>query len=172
MKSKHVFLNIAVLCFLIFARFSPPLYGDDQKTNNSASVTNEILAVFNQQVAAWNAGDLEAFMETYWKSEKLTFSGGGKTTRGWQATLDRYKKSYSSKALMGKLTFTDFEVTPLGNSSALALGRWHLQRAKDSPEGNFSVVLKKFDGKWKIIHDHSSTLEDEETEQTDSEKGE
>ncbi len=73
---------------------------------------------------------------------------------------------------MGKLTFTDFEVTPLGNSSALALGRWHLQRAKDSPEGNFSVVLKKFDGKWRIIHDRSSTLEDEETEQIDSEKGE
>lgn len=172
MKSKHVFLNITVLCFLIFARFSAPANSDDQKATNSASLTNEILAVFNQQVAAWNAGDLEAFMETYWKSEKLTFSGGGKTTRGWQATLDRYKKSYSSKALMGKLTFTDFEVTPLGNSSALALGRWHLQRAKDSPEGNFSVVLKKFDGKWKIIHDHSSTLENKDAEQTDSEKRE
>ena len=172
MKSKHFFLNTTVLCFLIFTRFSLPVSGDDQKNTHSKPVTNEILAVFNHQVAAWNAGDLEGFMETYWKSEKLTFSGGGKTTRGWQATLDRYKKSYSSKALMGKLTFTDFEVTPLGNSSALALGRWHLQRAKDSPEGNFSVVLKKFDGQWKIIHDHSSTLEDNATEQTDSEKQE
>lgn len=162
MHSKKTFFLLAVLCSLIF---SPVVQGDeDEKDLATQSVTKEILAVFNRQVAAWNAGDLEEFMQTYWKSETLTFSGGGKTTRGWQATLDRYKKSYSSKELMGKLTFTDFEVTSLGQSSALALGRWHLERKKDSPEGNFSVVLQKFNGKWKIIHDHSSTLEEKSDE--------
>ena len=163
MDSKKTFFLLAVLCSL---SFSPVVQGDEEGKNSvTKSVTKEILAVFNRQVAAWNAGDLEGFMQTYWKSEKLTFSGGGKTTRGWQATLDRYKKSYSSKELMGKLTFSDFEVTTLGPTSALALGRWHLEREKDSPEGNFSVILKKLDGKWKIIHDHSSTLEEKDTDE-------
>ncbi len=129
---------------------------DDSKTQKV------ILEVFKKQVQAWNDGSLERFMETYWNSPDLTFSGGGKTTRGWKETLARYKKSYSSKELMGHLTFSKFEVTVLGDKSALALGRWHLKRTKDELEGNFSVVLKKFDGKWLIIHDHSSTLEKED----------
>ena len=27
--------------------------------------------------------------------------------------------------------------------------------------GNFSLVMRKLEGKWKIIHDHSSTLDEE-----------
>ncbi len=108
-------------------------------------------------------------METYWKSEKLTFSGGGKTTRGWQATLDQYKKSYP-KGGMGALTFDGLEVTMLSDDddAALVLGKWHLiLPPKDGgdedvkKDGNFSLVLRKMDGKWKIIHDHSSTLKPE-----------
>lgn len=131
---------------------------DDQQKED---LQDEILHVFSQQVAAWNEGNLEKFMATYWKSKELTFSAGGKTTRGWQATLDRYKKSYSTKDLMGKLTFTHFEVTKIGSEGALALGRWHLKRKTDDREGNFSVVLKKINGQWLIIHDHSSNLEKE-----------
>lgn len=121
-----------------------------------------ILQLFEKQVGAWNEGDLEKFMSTYWKSPELTFSAGGTTTRGWQQTLDRYKKSYSTKALMGHLTFSKFEVIVLGEHSALALGNWKLKQEKDVLQGNFSVVLKKMDGKWLIIHDHSSSLEEKE----------
>ena len=121
-----------------------------------------ILSTFQKQVKAWNEGDLEKFMETYWKSPDLTFSAGGKTTRGWQATLDRYKKSYTTREKMGKLTFTEFELTFLGNTGALALGRWHLKLKDGDREGNFSVVLRKIKGQWLIIHDHSSSLEKED----------
>ncbi len=150
---------------LIFALAIGAPYGIQEKVASKKQDSEKqdtkaiILALFNKQVKAWNDGDLEKFMETYWKSPNLTFSGGGKTTRGWQQTLDRYKKSYSTKELMGHLTFSDFEVIVLGPKSALALGKWKLKREKDVPQGNFSVVLKKIDGSWLIIHDHSSTLE-------------
>lgn len=121
-----------------------------------------ILSTFEKQVKAWNDGDLEKFMDTYWRSPNLTFSAGGRTTRGWQATLDRYKKSYSTPEKMGKLTFTEFEITLLGDSSGLALGRWHLKRKEGNLEGNFSVVFRKIEGRWLIIHDHSSSLEKKE----------
>lgn len=115
--------------------------------------------IFDQQAKAWNRGDLKQFMESYWKSPELTFSGGGKTTRGWQETLKRYQKSYSTREKMGHLTFSDLEITILGPNAALVLGRWHLKREADEPEGNFSVVFRRIGGKWLIIHDHSSTLE-------------
>ncbi len=120
----------------------------------------QIKQLMTAQVAAWNRGDLEGFMDTYWKSEKLTFSAGGNTTRGWQATWDRYRRRYPDKKTMGQLTFSDLEFTQLGPAAALVLGKWKLKREQDTPHGNFSVVMQKLDGKWVIIHDHSSSLEE------------
>ncbi len=93
----------------------------------------------------------------------MTFSSGGQTTRGWQATCDRYKQKYDTPEKMGKLSFKGLEFHRLSENSAYALGRWHLQRADDELEGNFSLVLKHFEDGWKIVHDHSS-LEPQENE--------
>ncbi|MDA7977985.1 MAG: nuclear transport factor 2 family protein [Pirellulales bacterium] len=120
--------------------------------------TEQIKSVLFKQQAAWNNGDIDAFMESYWKSEKLTFSSGGETTRGWQATIDRYKMKYNSRDLMGQLTFSELEVTMLAGDAALALGRWKLER--DEPAGgNFSLIFRRLNGVWLIIHDHTSTEE-------------
>ena len=120
-----------------------------------------ITKVLAKQVYCWNREDIDGFMETYWKSDDLTFSSGGKTIRGWQATLDRYKKSYPAGA-MGKLHFEGLEVDLLSSQVALVLGRWYLDDKGQKKEGNFSLVFKKIDGDWKIVHDHSSSLDKEE----------
>jgi beta-aspartyl-peptidase (threonine type) len=118
----------------------------------------QIVTVIELQQAAWNAGDIDAFMDSYLKTDELTFSSGGQTTRGWQATIDRYKARYNSRELMGTLSFSDLEVTMLGDEAALVLGRWKLER--DEPiGGNFSLVFRKIDGAWVIIHDHTSSSE-------------
>ena len=122
---------------------------------------------------AWNEGDLKKFMQMYWKSDKLTFSSSGKTTHGWQPTLDNYKKSYSPPKEMGKLHFDELKIMMIESKSALVLGNWHLKMKDDTKlDGNFSLVVKQFDDGWKIIHDHSSTLkkDDEEGESKDEEK--
>ncbi len=131
----------------------------DEKTSDAKSTSNlatELKSVVQKQAESWNRGDIPAFMEAYWKSERLTFSSGGKTTRGWEATRDRYLKNYPDKKTMGTLKFTELEVQSLDENAALMLGRWHLTR--DEPVGgNFSLVWKKIDGKWVIVHDHSSS---------------
>lgn len=119
-----------------------------------------ITKLLSDQTAAWNAGDLARFMQTYWNSEQLTFSSGGKTTRGWQATLDQYRKNYAPPKEMGKLSFDGLEIVALESESALVLGNWHLLLANDQhKDGNFSLVMRKLSGQWQIIHDHSSKLE-------------
>jgi len=115
-----------------------------------------IRAVLDAQVAAWNRGDIEAFMDGYERSEKTVFVGGDNVTRGWQTVLDRYKRNYDTREKMGTLSFADMEITPLGNDAALVLMRWHLQRAKDEPHGRSTLIMRRTNQGWKIVHDHSS----------------
>ena len=115
-----------------------------------------IRKVMDDQAAAWNKGDIDGFMAGYWKSEKLTFISGTDVTRGWQPTLDRYKKGYDSRAKMGVLTFSDLEFTILGKDAAVVLGSWSLARDADNPHGKFTLTFRKFKEGWRIIMDHTS----------------
>jgi ketosteroid isomerase-like protein len=115
--------------------------------------------VLTDQAAAWNRGDLEAFMDGYWRSPDLVFTSGGRVQRGWQTTLDRYVASYgSSPETMGRLTFSDLEIHPLGGGAAWALGRWGLEfEGGESPGGIFTLVFREIEGRWLIVHDHTSS---------------
>jgi beta-aspartyl-peptidase (threonine type) len=124
---------------------------------SGSAAEKAVRGVLDAQVTAWNKGDLEGFMEGYWHSPKLSFSSGADVTRGWDATLERYKKRYQSEgAEMGKLTFSDLEVEALGPDAALIRGRWQLVRTKDKPGGVFTLIFRKFPEGWRIIHDHTS----------------
>jgi beta-aspartyl-peptidase (threonine type) len=98
-------------------------------------------------------------MDAYWRSEHLTFSSGGNVTRAWDKTLDRYRQRYGDKESMGSLTFSELEVTELGGEAALMLGRWQLLVRGEKMGGNFTLVWRKIEGEWKIIHDHTSSSE-------------
>jgi uncharacterized protein len=127
----------------------------DGKVNADSPLAIELKSILEKQAASWNRGDIPAFMDAYWRSEKLTFSSGGKTTRGWEATRDQYLKNYPDKQTMGTLKFSELEVQMLDDQAALMLGRWHLTR-EQPVGGNFSLVWQKIAGKWVIVHDHSS----------------
>jgi ketosteroid isomerase-like protein len=122
----------------------------------NSRIESDIRAVMNDQVAAWNRGDIEGFMSGYWRSDKLTFVSGSNVTRGWQPTLDRYKKNYDSRAKMGTLAFSDLEITVLSKDAAVVLGSWSLARDKDNPHGKFTLVFRKFKDGWRIVQDHTS----------------
>lgn len=120
-----------------------------------AAHASDAATVLYQQAAAWNAGDIEEFMEGYWRSPNLTFSAGGKITRGWEPTLEHFRTAYPDRATMGNLTFSDLEVTQLCPDAALVLGRWRLEGAKPA-SGAFSLTMRHIDGRWVIVHDHTS----------------
>src|SRR5882672_1621913 len=120
-------------------------------------ITTAVRAVLDAQREAWNRGDIAGYMDGYARSTDTVFVSGDNVTRGWQTVLDRYKKNYDSREKMGTLTFSDLEITPLGNDAAIVLGRWHLQRAKDEPHGRFTLIFRRTKQGWKIIHDHTSS---------------
>ncbi|MGL6072858.1 MAG: YybH family protein [Fimbriiglobus sp.] len=115
--------------------------------------------VLQDQSRAWNSGNIEGFMEFYWRDEALEFRSGATLTRGFDATLARYKARYQSPgAEMGKLEFTDLVVTPVG-SEAIVTGAWKLTREKDQPHGLFTLRFRQFDVGWRIVSDHTSSAE-------------
>ncbi len=121
------------------------------------SAEQQIRSVLANQQQAWNNGDIDGFMQGYWKSDKLRFASGNKFRHGWQATLDNYKKSYPDKATMGQLKFTLIDIDVVSNDVALVFGRWHLTRDKDQPQGLFTLVFERKGQQWLVTRDHTSS---------------
>lgn len=115
-----------------------------------------IRAVIEQQKQAWNRGDIETFMQGYHRSPDLLFTSGGKIRRGFDETLARYQEKYVAGGVMGHLEFSEVELQPVGAVGAVALGRWKLTETPEAGEGVFTLVLTKVDGRWGIVHDHTS----------------
>lgn len=124
---------------------------------DSAAVAAEITAAMQQQVAAWNAGDVRGFMDLYRRTRQTTFLSGGVVRQGWQETYAAYERSYPDRAAMGTLTFSDLVVRPLSPSAALVWGRWRLAREADTPGGLFTLLFERHGGAWRIVHDHTSS---------------
>ena len=113
--------------------------------------------VIEHQQTSWNKGDINGFMQGYWKSDSLLFVGSIAPTYGWQTTLDHYKNKYPDQATMGRLSFTILKVELLDKTNAFVLGAWRLKRDKDEPEGYFTLWFKKIKGEWKIVVDKTMT---------------
>lgn len=122
----------------------------------SFSQKKEILKVMTEQQTAWNNGNIDGYMQGYWKNDSLLFIGSKGPTYGWQKTLDNYKKSYPNKEKMGILEFSDVQVKMLGKKHAYVFGKWKLVRTNDSPNGIYTLIFEKFKDGWKIISDHTN----------------
>ncbi len=161
MNHKHNFAVLLALLALALmaagckreshAGMNEPAIKDEKKIDTA------VRAVMDAQVAAWNRGDIDAFMEGYAKSSDTLFLSGDTLTRGWQTVLDRYKTNYNSREKMGTLEFTDLEVKPINDSTAVVIGRWKLTRAGDTPHGRFSLIFRQTPDGWRITHDHTSS---------------
>ncbi|MCW5911835.1 MAG: DUF4440 domain-containing protein [Cyclobacteriaceae bacterium] len=115
----------------------------------------KIREVLARQQDAWNAGDLDLFMEGYWKSDSLQFIGSS-IRYGWQQTLDNYKKNYATRELMGRLQFDIWQIVPLASDAYLLTGKYTLFRESDQPSGPFTLIFKKKNNEWVIVYDHTS----------------
>ena len=156
-KSRISLILLALLAGVGLAGVTSPVSlsaaGEPNEPDQAA-----IQKLMEAQQAAWNHGDIDAFMTAYWRSPDVTFSGTSGIVRGWDAVLARYKSSYADREAMGQLQFSGLEYRFLGPDAALLLGHWHLTRAKGDVGGVFSLVWQRFPEGWRIIHDHTSAV--------------
>ncbi len=141
MKKIYGFLIIVFISAHVYAQSS-----DEQMIKDAMA----------EQLSAWNTGDIDRFMETYWHNDSLMFIGKSGPTYGWEKTKANYKKGYPDTAAMGKL---DFEIINMKRLSVMyysVVGKWHLKRSIGDVGGAFTLLFKKIKKKWVIVQDHSS----------------
>jgi len=141
--------KLSVLLAALVGCATPDLAGDRR----------EILGVLTDQAAAWNRGDLTAFLEGYWRSDRCVFAGGDKVHRGFEAMARRYREAYPTKEKMGRLSFSSLTFEQLEADHAVVTGAWELEiaGAEKRPGGVFTLIWRRFDEGWKIVHDHTSS---------------
>ena len=136
-----------MFCLLLCVSFS--VHAQD---SGAASIRQMLAA----QTRSWNSGDLDAFMQPYWKSDSLMFIGKNGVVWGWQPTLDNYKKGYPNKDAMGQLSFDIIEVKKLSADYYHVVGKWMLKRTIGDVSGHYTLLVRNIGGQWKIVSDHSS----------------
>ncbi|HCW08397.1 MAG TPA: DUF4440 domain-containing protein [Cytophagales bacterium] len=141
--------NSILFALLIFV--SSLSYAQSATPKDKAAIQK----VLDEQVKAWNEANIDEFMKGYWKSDSILFIGK-KITKGWDSTLARYKKSYPNPKAMGKLRFEILKMDFTSTQSCLVTGKFFLTRENDNPQGIFTLLFKKKNGKWLIMYDHTS----------------
>lgn len=140
---------------LLVACALTPAVADDAKPAKDAG--EAVRKVLDDQVAAWNKGDLDGFMTGYWDSPDLFFISGGKSLKGFKALKERYETNYRGEGKeMGKLKFSELHVEPLSPTAAFVRGKWEVTTAKETVGGWYTLVFRETGGGWKITHDHTS----------------
>ena len=155
---KDLWKTALLLAVVAWSLGSPAQQPQPKAEPAEAADVATIRALLEAQTSAWNRGDLEGYMQGYWRSGELTFFSGASRTAGWEKTLQRYKRAYKSGGRqMGRLSYREIKVELLGADAAFVRGKWQLKmREGASPQGVFTLVLKRFPEGWKIVHDHSS----------------
>lgn len=141
-----VIISVLPACCLI-DRCTDDRCGEEERT--------EIGSAMAEQVESWNSGDLAGFMKYYWRSEDMTFHGGKKRLQGWGELNSMYVETYSGEQ-RGILEFSGLEITVLSNESAYVLGDWKVELPDTVKQGKFTLIWRRLDEGWRIVHDHSS----------------
>lgn len=127
--------------------------------NAAADPTADIQDMLGRSAAAWNRGDLAGFMDDYVRDSLTSFVSGRGVVYGWQTLHDRYYASYfAAGKSRDSLAFEQVRARPLGPDAALATARFALHRGDSVvASGPFTLVLRRDDGRWRIVHDHTSS---------------
>lgn len=118
-------------------------------TRLQLDVTKVLLA----QERAWNNGDLDGYLSFY-KDAPDTQAVLGSFARGRDAIRNAFRLNFPSREAMGTLEQTEIEVRPLGETFALATGRYHLSRSRKGggdADGTFTEVFEKTTSGWLIV---------------------
>lgn len=116
----------------------------------------EISETIEKQRLAWNQGDIEGFMQTYWNNDSLMFIGKSGITYGWKQTLANYKKGYPDTVAMGQLDFKLIQFERLTKRCYLVTGKWYLKRSIGDAGGHFTLLMRRLGKTWVIVKDHTS----------------
>jgi uncharacterized protein (TIGR02246 family) len=126
-----------------------------------SAVRTELQTMLARAAVSWNRGDLDAFMSDYLPRDSTTYVGGRGLVRGPAAIRNSYARLFTGEVVRDSLSFTILDVDPVAPDVANLIARYILARrvgGRDSvtASGPTSLLVRRVEGRWRIVHDHSS----------------
>jgi|ERR1700751_5093663 ketosteroid isomerase-like protein len=156
-------LATSAICFaqdaaspLISERTDGPIRADDPC---AIQAHNEIQKLILTAIDRWNAHDIDGYMEGVWKSKDFVMIIDAQEIRGWAEALAAYKRGYSDPSTMGTVVCEGLESQLVTPEVAFVVMRWTAYLKGGKILGTSTMVIRKFEEGWKVISDHSTTLE-------------
>jgi uncharacterized protein (TIGR02246 family) len=147
-----------VLCLVAC---TPAVGGYRASDAERAERHGEIVAMLVRAAASWNRGDLDAFVDDYLPGDTTTYIGARGVLRGSAAIRAAYAPRFAPGGVRDSLSFELVDVDPIAPDVLNVIATYVLSRhvgGRDSvtARGPTSLVMRRVDGRWRIVHDHSS----------------
>jgi uncharacterized protein (TIGR02246 family) len=117
--------------------------------------------MLRRSAADWNRGDLDGFVSDYLPGDSTTYIGSRGLVRGPAAIRTSYARLFTGEVQRDSLSFVILDVDPVASNAANLIAQYVLTRrvgGRDSvtARGPTSLLVRRVDGRWRIVHDHSS----------------
>lgn len=122
-----------------------------------AAPRDEAMRALEEQMAAWNRGDLESALGAYWDSPEMLWVNKGGVERGFRPFAEAMRKDHASNpAAMGRYDGTILEARDLAPDTALIVVRWSITSAGKKMGGVSTQIWRPVDGRWRAVFEHAS----------------
>ncbi|MCG8511184.1 MAG: nuclear transport factor 2 family protein [Rhodospirillales bacterium] len=150
-----MFASFLAVFSIVGCQQLPDSRGGEGDAMADAAIRKQIVDTLQTQARAWTDNDLDGFMIGFHRSPDLCFAHPKGITLGYETVRGWYSQSIENS----DLRFTDLDVTVLSPDAAVVFGQFH-NTMKDGnyATGLFTLLMRKIDGRWVVVHDHSSDL--------------
>lgn len=151
-KISIIALVLAVLAVVIGFNF----YGDVSAQSNEVKAVTDVL---NKEAQAVEKGDLAALDKLWANTEDVTVFESGHANYGWNDYRNNHLAPELKEFKNTKYSFSDLKVKVDGKT-AWATFKYSISAEMEGRNiqsgGLATAVLEKRDGRWQIVHWHSS----------------
>jgi uncharacterized protein (TIGR02246 family) len=142
---------------LLFCALACAGHGPAWRVAQDTPIRAQIEAMMNRSARAWNRGDLDAFMSDYRPGSRTTYVGRRGVVRGPDQIREVYAPRFAPGGVRDSLSFERLEVDSLAPGVEHVLAYYVLSRGDSVvARGPTSLIMLYEDGRWRIVHDHSS----------------
>jgi beta-aspartyl-peptidase (threonine type) len=135
--------------------------GHQDSRAERSTIRSELETMLARAAANWNRGDLDAFVDDYLPGDSTTFIGSRGIVRGPKAIRAGYAPLFASGAVRDSLSFVILDIDPVAPDAVNLIAQYTLARrvaGRDSvtARGPTSLLVRRVQRRWRIVHDHSS----------------
>jgi ketosteroid isomerase-like protein len=144
---------------LLMVMGSCQMSADPTPVSQGDSVAESMRQFANEIMAAYERRDTAALKNLYAKQPDALFFWERQMKYSWPQ-IDRTIDALASQVAKIKLTTTDFRAGGSGQAGWFA-ATFHAERVTPegkeiSSDGRWTVVAEKIEGRWQIVHEHTS----------------